>query len=204
LFRVVRFDLLIRYVAILTILISISVYALIQEYWLPSFSLFKVITISSVVSTIIIFSLLSPYISRKLWALKCWFDKTSFPDLNGSWEGFVILENGEELPVRAVIRQSLLSTEIDMHGVTTKSITLETTPTMEKGQRKLYYVYRSTPKNPSWPSYNGSTLFDIRFVNSNNSEKLELSGNYYTDRKSVGRITIKQQDTDSNADVSFY
>ena len=203
-FRIVRFDLLVRYTALLTIVISISAYSFIQEYWLPDFSLFKIVTISSIVSTVIILILLSPYISRKLWAFKCLIDRSSFPDLNGSWEGVVTLENGNTLPVRAVIRQSLLSTQIDMHGETTKSITLETTPTLEQGQKKLYYVYRSTPKNPSWPSYNGSTLFDIRLVKTEQSEHLELSGNYYTDRKSVGRIAIKQTSDDCNIDVSYY
>tara|TARA_Y100000815_G_C13319915_1_gene491908 strand:- start:603 stop:1217 length:615 start_codon:yes stop_codon:yes gene_type:complete len=204
LFRIVRFDLLVRYTALLTIAISISAYSFIREYWLPDFSLFKIVTISSIVSTAIILILLSPYISRKLWAFKCRIDRSSFPDLNGTWEGVVTLENGNTLPVRAVIRQSLLSTQIDMHGETTKSITLETTPTLEQGQKKLYYVYRSTPKNPSWPSYNGSTLFDIRLVKTEQSEHLELSGNYYTDRKSVGRIAIKQTSDDFNIDVSYY
>jgi hypothetical protein len=204
LLRIVRFDLLVRYIALLTIAISIGAYSFIQEYWLPDFSLFKIITISSIVSTAIIVILLSPYISRKLWALKCRIDRSSFPDLNGTWEGTVTLENGDTLPVRAVIRQSLLNTQIDMHGETTKSITLETTPTLEQGQKKLYYVYRSTPKNPSWPSYNGSTLFDIRLIKTDQGEHVELSGNYYTDRKSVGRIAIKQIGADFNIDVSYY
>ncbi|WP_166424419.1 hypothetical protein [Paraglaciecola sp. 20A4] len=203
-FRIVRFDLLVRYVALLTIAISLGVYSLIQEFLLPNFSLFKIVTISSIVSTFIIVTLLSPSISRKLWALKYLIDKSSFPDLNGTWEGVVTLENGGTLPVKAVIRQSLLNTQIDMHGETTKSITLETTPTLEQGQRKLYYVYRSTPKNPGYPSYNGSTLFDIRLVKTAHGEYLELSGNYYTDRKSIGRIAIKQIGTDFNIDVSYY
>lgn len=70
--------------------------------------------------------------------------------------------------------------------------------------KKLYYVYRSTPKNPSWPSYNGSTLFDIRLIKTDQGEYAELSGNYYTDRKSVGRIAIKQIGADFNIDVSYY
>lgn len=31
-----------------------------------------------------------------------------------------------------------------------------------------------------------------------------LSGKYYTDRKSVGRVSIKRVSTDVNADVSYY
>ena len=114
------------------------------------------------------------------------------------------MEDGDTLQVRAVIRQSLLITQIDMHGETTKSLTLETTPTVESGQKKLYYVYRSIPKNPGWSPYNGSTLFDVRRMESAQGEQLELSGNYYTDRKTIGRVRLSQVCKDSSKDVSFY
>lgn len=145
-FRVVRFDLLLKYIALTTVAISMGIYTLLQAYWLPSISIFKVITISSVVSTVLILLLLVSFVSRKIWAVLACFDKSMFPDLNGAWEGEITLENGEVISAKAVIRQTLLATQIDMHGKTTKSITLETTPTIEQGQKKLYYVYRSTPK----------------------------------------------------------
>lgn len=204
LFRIVRFDMLLKYIALITIIISIGIYTLVQTYWLPNISLFKVITISSIVSTLLILLLLTSFISRKIWAILAWFDNSIFPDLNGTWEGVIILEDGKEIPAKAVIRQSLLATQIDMHGETTKSITLETTPTIEQGQKKLYYVYRSTPKTPGWPSYNGSTLFDIRTIGEGDKKKYELSGHYYTDRKTIGRIRLTQISKDSGNDVSFY
>lgn len=203
-FRIVRFDLLLKYIALTTVVISMGIYALVQTYWLPGISLFKVITISSIVSTLLVLLLLTSFISRKLWAVLAWFDKSMFPDLNGTWEGEITLEDGKEISAKAVIRQSLLATQIDMHGETTKSITLETTPTIEQGQKKLYYVYRSTPKTPGWPAYNGSTLFDIRTIGSGKGKKYELSGHYYTDRKTIGRIRLTQVCKDSNKDVSFY
>lgn len=203
-FRIVRFDILLKYIALATVAISMGIYALVQTYWLPNISLFKVITISSIVSTILILFLLTSFVSRKIWAVLRYFDKSVFPDLNGTWEGEITLESGREISAKAVIRQSLLATQIDMHGETTKSITLETTPTIEQGQKKLYYVYRSTPKNPGWPSYNGSTLFDIRAIGSGIEAKYELSGHYYTDRKTIGRIRLIQVSSDSNNDVSFY
>ncbi|MFT7430260.1 MAG: hypothetical protein ACI971_000711 [Colwellia sp.] len=203
-FKIVRFDLLLKYVALLTVGISITIYSLVQTYLDTNLSLFKIITISSIVSTGIILTLLSPLVSRKIWACLAAFNKSLYPDLNGSWVGEIELENEVKLPVKAIIRQSLLSTEIDLHGETTKSITLETTPTIEKGQKKLYYVYRSTPKNSNWPSYNGSTLFDIRQIEVDKKTSLELSGSYYTDRKTIGRISLRQICTDSNKDVSFY
>lgn len=203
-FRIVRFDILLKYIALATVAISMGIYALAQTYWFPDISLFKVITISSIVSTILILLLLTSFVSRKIWAVLSYFDKSMFPDLNGTWEGEITLESGKEISAKAVIRQSLLATQIDMHGETTKSITLETTPTIEQGQKKLYYVYRSTPRNPGWPSYNGSTLFDIRITGSGKETKHELSGHYYTDRKTIGRIRLIQVSNDSNNDVSFY
>lgn len=203
-FRIVRFDILLKYIVLITIIISIGIYTIVQTYWLPNISLFKVITISSIVSTLLILLLLTSFISRKIWAILAWFDNSIFPDLNGTWEGVIILEDGKEIPAKAVIRQSLLATQIDMHGETTKSITLETTPTIEQGQKKLYYVYRSTPKTPGWPSYNGSTLFDIRTIGEGDEKKYELSGHYYTDRKTIGRIRLTQISKDSGNDVSFY
>ena len=204
LFRIVRFDMLLKYIALTTVIISMGIYTLVQTYWLPDISLFKVITISSIVSTLLILLLLTSFISRKIWAILALVDKSIFPDLNGTWEGEITLENGKEISAKAVIRQSLLATQIDMHGETTKSITLETTPTIEQGQKKLYYVYRSTPKTPGWPSYNGSTLFDIRTIGAGKGKKYELSGHYYTDRKTIGRIRLSQISKDSNSDVSFY
>jgi hypothetical protein len=181
-----------------------GVSALAQTFLNSEISLFKVITISSVVSTILVMLLLTSYVSRKVWAFFAWFDESIFPDLNGTWEGIITLENGQELEAKAVIRQSLLTTQIDMHGETTKSITLETTPTIEQGQKKLYYVYRSTPKKPEWSPYNGSTIFDIRTVSSESGKKHELSGSYYTDRKTIGRVKLTQISSDSNIDVSYY
>lgn len=204
LFRIVRFDLLLRYIALATVVISMGIYAFLQTFWLPSISLFKVITISSIVSALLALLLLTSFVSRKLWAVLSWFDKSMFPDLNGTWEGEITLEDGKAISAKAVIRQSLLATQIDMHGETTKSITLETTPTIEQGQKKLYYVYRSTPKTPGWPSYNGSTLFDIRTIGSGKGKKYELSGHYYTERKTIGRVRLTQVCKDSNKDVSFY
>ena len=108
--------------------------------------------------------------------------------------------NKRWIEVRAKIKQALLVTKIEMHGPTVKSVTLEATPTKELDNNKLYYVYKSTPKNPSWSEYIGSTIFDV--IESNNA--LQLSGRYYTDRKSVGRISIKRISLNTDSDISFY
>ena len=199
-FRIVRFDLLLRFVVFLSILIAVTAYVLIQKFTDTDISLFKLTTLSTTASTVVMFVLLSPYISRKLWSFARIIKKDLYPDLNGVWVGQVTTEENKIFEVRAVIRQALLITKIDMHGETVKSVTLETTPTIELNQKKLYYVYRSTPKNPAWADYIGSTIFDVI----EDGASLTLSGKYYTDRKSVGRISIKRVSKDINADVSYY
>lgn len=203
-YRVINFNLLFKYTAYLTVILSMAVYYLVTWLWLPKLALYQVVGISSLISTLIIFILSTNFFSRKIWALCTYFKKDLFPDLNGTWHGKITTENEDEIKVRAVIRHSLLLTQIDMHGETMKSITLETTPIIEAGQRKLYYLFRSTPKNPSWHSYNGCTLFDLREIENGKEKVLEMTGHYYTDRKSVGRISIQQTSIDPHTDVSFY
>ncbi len=203
-YRVIKIDILLKYTAYFTVVLSMGIYSLVRWLWLPSFELYKVVGISSIISAATIFVLSANFFSRKIWALCTYFKKDLFPDLNGTWHGKIITEDKDEIEVRAVIRHSLLLTQIDMHGETMKSITLETTPIIDAGQKKLYYLYRSTPKNPSWHSYNGCTLFDLREIENNGEKVIEMTGHYYTDRKSVGRISIQQIGPDPHNDVSFY
>lgn len=199
-FRVVRFDLLLRSVVLISILIAVVVYVFAQSLTGTTISIFKLSSIAALASTVVMFVLLSPFISRKIWFIARFFKKELYPDLNGVWVGQITTEDQKSFEVRAVIRQALLVTEIDMHGETVKSVTLETTPTIELNKKKLYYVYRSTPRNPSWGDYIGSTIFDVI----EGGSVLVLSGKYYTDRKSVGRISIKRVSTSIDADVSYY
>lgn len=199
-FRVIRFDLLLKVMVFLTIAITIAIYAIVQSIVGAEIGIFKLVTISLICSSVLMFMLLFQPVSRKVWAIVRFFNKKLYPDLNGVWVGQVTTGDNDVFEVRAVIRQALLFTEIDMHGETVKSITLETTPTTELNQKKLYYVYRSTPKDPAWADYTGSTIFDVI----ENGSSITLSGKYYTDRKSVGRISIKRVSTDSDADVSYY
>ncbi|MGR5154687.1 Cap15 family cyclic dinucleotide receptor domain-containing protein [Photobacterium swingsii] len=198
-FRIVNLGLVLKVVVFISILFTIGLYSLIKEYLFPEWGMLKLLGISSFASMSVLYVLLIPACARKIWGLILKV-KNIYPDLNGVWVGHVITKEGIEINVRAVIRQNLLLTELDMHGETVKSITLESTPTIEQGQKKLYYVYRSTPKDPTRPPYDGSTLLDVI----ENEKALKLSGKYYTDRETVGRIVLKQVSHDPNSDVSYY
>lgn len=201
-FRIINLSSLIKVVVGLTVFFSIAVYALILHFS-PATSLFKLFAISSAVAALLIFLLSSSFTARKIWSVMRAFDDSLFPDINGAWEGEIVFEGGQ-LAARAVIRQALSHTQIDLHTPTSKSITLESTPVSESGQPRLYYVHRVTPQNPNWHIYTGSTLFDVRYVQVNGKKVLELSGHYYTDRKTNGRIRLRQIGTDSSQDVSYY
>jgi hypothetical protein len=142
--------------------------------------------------------------SRIIWRILKTFNPSLYPDLNGAWEGEITLESGVKIPARAVIRQNLIEAQIDLHTETSKSTTLETTPVIDAGQFKLYYTYRSTPSNVDWSSYTGSTILDVRNSVKKADGKLELSGYYYTDRKTNGRISLQQTSPETDIDVSYY
>ena len=94
--------------------------------------------------------------------------------------------------------------DVILHTETSKSVTLETTPSLESGQYKLYYVYRSIPRDPTRHSYTGPTIFDIRSKELGSTSILELSGSYFTDRETIGRVRLEQESGDVHKDVSFY
>lgn len=198
-FRVLNFGFILKVVVFISILFTILCYSLVRELLFKDWDVMKLLSLASFSSMFVLYILLIPACARKLWGVILKI-KNIYPDLNGVWVGYVITEDGVELNVRAVIRQGLLLTELDMHGETVKSITLESTPIIEQGQKKLYYVYRSTPKDPTRPSYDGSTLLDVI----ENEKNLKLSGRYYTDRGTVGRIQLKKISKNPKSDVSYY
>lgn len=201
-FRIVNFTSLIKFIVGLTVFFSIAIYALIL-YLSPATSLFKLFAISSAVALFLIFLIGSNFTARRIWSAMRYFDGSLFPDINGTWEGEITFEGGQ-LTARAVIRQTLSHTQIDLHTPTSKSITIESTPVSESGQPRLYYVHRVTPQNPDWYIYIGSTIFDVRYVLVNGEKVLELSGHYYTNRKTNGRIRLRQIGNDCSQDVSYY
>lgn len=203
-FRIIDFKSLLRYVAVATAIVSIGSYELLQSYWLNDLKVVKVLSIAPWVAFLVTIVLTTSITARPIWKLLKKLNPALYPDLNGTWEGEITTESGLEIPVQVLIKQSLLTTQINVHTETSKSLTLETTPTIESGEPKLYYIYRSLPKNPTWSSYTGSTIFDIRTVESGSSRTLELSGYYYTDRKTTGRIRFKQVGKSVERDVSFY
>lgn len=203
-FKVISFSRLIQYVAIATTFLSLAAYELIQSYWKEKLPLVKILTIAPWVALFIIFLITTQFTSRRIWRLSRRFNKTLFPDINGIWRGEIITEDGTSIPARARITQSLLHTQIDLHTSTSRSVTLETTPSFDGGQYMIYYIYRSIPKQVDRQPYIGSTVFYVRTKDTTTEKYFELSGHYFTDRKTVGRVRLRQVDEDTKDDASFY
>ena len=203
-FRVIDFMSLLKYAAIFTTFVSILAYEVLRTYWNEDLPLFKIISIAPWVSLSIVFFVRTSFSARFIWKCVRKFNRDLYPDLNGVWEGEITTESGDEIAVRAAIKHTLLETHVDIHTATSKSLTLEATPLKECGQPKLYYTYRSFPKRPGWQPYTGITIFDVRNVDGTDPLMLELSGPYFTDRQSVGRVRLRQVSKNVDKEVSFY
>jgi len=203
-FRIINFVTILRSAAVFTTFISIVAYEILRAYWRDDIPLIKVLSIAPWVALGISVALTTNAIARLIWKAARYFNGSLFPDLNGTWAGEIITSDEKRIAAKAVIRQTFLQMQIDIHTETSKSITLETTPATEGGQCKVYYLYKSIPKELKWPEYKGATTFDIRTVVDGSEKRLELSGTYFTSRGSVGRISFRQESEDVSADVSFY
>lgn len=203
-FRVIDFRFVLKFIAVTTAFISIFIYEMAREYWRTDLPIMKVFSIAPWIAAGLFLILTTNKTARLIWKLIRTFRKNTFPDLNGTWEGEIIVSEKLQIPARALINQSLEQVRIEIHTETSKSITLETTPTIEYGNHRLYYLYRSIPKNPEWDEYQGTTTFDIRKVMVAQKEILELSGVYFTSRKTVGRVRLRQVSKKADTDVSFY
>jgi len=203
-FRVVNFTYLLRYVAILTTFLSILAYIGVEHHMQNDVPIIRLLSVAPWVVMLVVLAITTNTTSRVIWKILRAFNSSLYPDLNGAWEGEITLESGAKIPARAVIRQNLIQAQIDLHTETSKSTTLETTPVIDAGQYKLYYTYRSTPSNVDWSPYTGSTILDVRNAVKNADCVLELSGFYYTDRKTNGRISLRQTSPKADVDVSYY
>ena len=203
-FRVISFTILLRYVAVATTGFSILAYMGAEKIMRADLPIVRLLSVAPWVVLVVILVITTNTTSRVIWRVLKKFSPSLYPDLNGAWEGEITTEDGIVIPARAVIRQNLIETQIDVHTKTSKSVTLETTPVIDAGQFKLYYTYRSNPMNVKWPAYTGSTILDVRNTARNAEGAPELSGYYYTDRKTNGRISLRQTSSDAEHDVSYY
>jgi hypothetical protein len=122
-----------------------------------------------------------------------------FPNLEGTWEGTLQTiwsdpETGNisgTIPVILVIKQSFISISCVMYSqeMTSRSHAAEFLIDSEANLKKLTYTYTSIPRvtvRDRSVVHNGTVLLNII-----TSPDLALYGEYWTNRKSAGEITLK-------------
>jgi len=121
-----------------------------------------------------------------------------FPDLDGSWDGFIQTtwvnpETGKtpgRIPVLLAIRQSFTQISCVMHTAEMSSHSYAADFILdEPGQiRRLVYSYRSSPRPTvahRSPPHDGTIVFDIVV-----KPRRALDGRYWTERKTTGEIHL--------------
>ncbi|WP_437574193.1 hypothetical protein [Sorangium sp. So ce887] len=195
--------------ALVTTAASVAVFLVIQRVLKIDWEIYKIVTLSSSISSILTIIAFSNFVSRAIWDTLRWWSRDTYPNLTGSWEGKICPvpdradKASEPLVVRASIKHSILVLFIDFHGETFDSVTQSATPIIEKGQHRLHYVYRSDSKIPGRESYNGTAILRVVAVKTDKGTALSLKGQYSTDRRTIGTIELLQIGTDAHHDVAF-
>ncbi len=123
------------------------------------------------------------------------------PDLNGSWSGTLQstwIDNTTNKPIpqietTAIIRQDLSTITIDFstNEMESRSIIAEISLHPHRRVTEINYIYQSDPdavvKHRSEIHYGAAKL-----IYNKNSKGETLKGDYWTDRKTTGTITLKR------------
>lgn len=191
--------------ALTTAGIAVVVFLLLQYLFKWELEVYKIFGLASSVSWVLTMLLFSTPVPKWVWYIARCISKDIYPDLTGTWEGTITPTNGsgKVLKVRARIQHSVLSLFIDFHGETFDSHTLSATPLAERGHHLLHYVYQSDPKTPGWPTFKGTAILHVRLVGEGKDVTLVLSGQYHTDRRTVGNVELRRTGKDATKDVSF-
>jgi hypothetical protein len=194
---------------LLTISIILNIISYYAIVWLafPSWPVYRIATVSSVVTPLLIALLSSNTVWRPLWRGWAQWDSSKYPDLNGTWEGTIEPVSGksgaaaETLPIKARIRHSMFEILVDFHGETFDSFTLAATPRIDQGHHYLYYIYRSESRVPNRPVYLGTATLRVQRLENGT---LALGGQYYTGRKTIGTINLKQTSRDPDKAINTH
>lgn len=167
----------------------------------PSVSLWGALALATGGATLLNFALflLVKHYWQRMWDRFPKLNNLLFPNLNGTWNMLIFWSNnGEEGVARAtaVITQNFLKIAMDVDSKDSESQTLMAKPKKdpESGRPALYYVYLTTPKENSVTTdktpYKGAAILQIGLATYN-----QLSGNYFTSRRTVGRFELTRAET---------
>ncbi|RWR04387.1 hypothetical protein D2T33_21120 [Sinirhodobacter populi] len=97
-FRVINFTYLLRYVAITTTALSIFAYWGAERVLQSELPIVRLLSVAPWVVLIVILAITTNSTSRAIWKFLKKFNSSLYPDLNGTWEGEIALEDGRDPP----------------------------------------------------------------------------------------------------------
>ncbi len=140
---------------------------------------------------------------RWVWRRLPFLQRAVFPDLNGTWSGFLRStwvdpetdQSPPPIPTRIFIRQGLFDTSV--HLETGESRSDSSHVILEKlghtGRHRIWYGYANTPDavvRPRSQPHDGVAYLEIDFAR----DPTRLTGRYYTARGTTGDIEIERTD----------
>lgn len=159
----------------------------------------------SLVATIIgtFFVVIANFIWRRLWRALPILSRMFFPDLNGTWEGFLqttwVDPATNEVPppiaTTVTIRQSILSISVKQRTEESVSWATRVIPEADTDadRYRLWYSYSNKPK--AAVSHRSSDHDGIAWLElSLSDDPDELRGQYFTSRKTSGDILLRRTD----------
>lgn len=180
--------------AAVAIALNVSVYYIAVSCLDLEWEVYKLVSMSTTVTWVLLFLLGSSYVWSAFWrGVVMRLVDSAYPSLTGEWTGQIQFEVDSKpvcLQVHARIRQSALDTIIDFQGNGFRSVSLAVTPKTLEGQHFLYYTYQAEPKNPERSSYQGTAILRVEVVKEGARDCMRMSGHYYTMRRSYGEMEL--------------
>jgi hypothetical protein len=136
-----------------------------------------------------------------------WVNRVIFPDLQGTYKGTLNYTWGDEQGQREidiVIDQTLINTQVFLksHGKSlSDSIVCAEIKREKNGNWKIYYAYFNENRDPA--AENSGDHYGFAALNIVIANDITLSGRYFTDRKTLGSISVKRVSRETAKDRDF-
>ncbi|MFZ4604108.1 MAG: hypothetical protein ACOYM8_16815 [Caulobacterales bacterium] len=119
-----------------------------------------------------------------------------FPDLNGTWEGKVYPTAHDERVVSVRIRQTLFDVFVSMKSAEAESKSVRASFEIDRSAHKarIWYAYEARPNPellPANPRHDGMACLEVDL----DGPYTELSGRYFTERGTLGKIALSRAPT---------
>ena len=143
-------------------------------------------------SALMIFLGLITLYDKILWKWHIFDNLTDIPNINGSWNGYLIRNNGKEkIPISLLITQTWRKIDILLEGELTISETISATMFVENRKMvRILWTYRVRSKTMlEKNNLYGEGVTDLRF-SKNQDDTETLEGTYFSSKLRKGHISV--------------